>query len=100
MQAVVKSRVLVGCRGTKANPHSRLVRLRHYDWSTTESVWVRADGGDDDWYIRDTPDGLEGYPHPRFMCPLASCPNDRVYEHDTFQDLVERASKADGLVLI
>lgn len=102
MQAVVKSRVLVVCRGTKAKPHARnrLVRLRHYEWSTTESAWVRADGADDEWYLRSTADGLEGYPHPHFKCPVAACPNDRVYQHDTFQDLVERASTADGLVLI
>jgi hypothetical protein len=96
----VKSLVLAACKGTEDMSH-RLVRLRQYEWSASDGVWVRVDGEDDEWYIRTNADGaLESYPRPRFECPKSTCKKDRVYEHEAFQDTCERASMDDGLLLI
>lgn len=89
----------MACKGSKKKPHD-LLRLRRYEWSASEGVWVRIDGSDDDWFLRNTADGLEAYPHPHFECPLPTCDQDRTYEHDTFQDRLQRASMDDGLLLI
>lgn len=96
MQSTVKSSVLVACPSSAA--HKQLVRLRRYERSDTEGVFVRIDGQDDDWFIRMQEDGPEQYPRPSFECP--KCKKPAVYEHDNFQDLLRRASLGDGVVFI
>lgn len=96
MSGQVNSQVLVACqRGTA---HKRLVRLRRYEWSGEEGAFVRVDGRGDEWFLRKNDDGLEQYPRPEFRCP--TCRQERVYEHDNFQDELRRAAAADGVIFI
>lgn len=91
--------MLVGCRGNTGKSHG-LVRLARYEWSESEGIWERVDrhGSDDDWFLRLTPEGLEGYARPKFCCP--KCKQPRVYEHDNLQSDLQRAAIDDGRLLI
>lgn len=96
MQSAVNTSVLVACPSGTA--HKGLVRLRRYEWSVPEDAFVRADGRDDEFFLRRTADGLEAYPRPEFICP--KCKKPAVYEHDNFQKELHRAAAADGVIFI
>lgn len=96
MQGAVNTSVLVACPSGTA--HKGLVRLRRYEWSDDDGVFVRVDGRDDEFFPRRTADGLETYPRPEFRCP--KCRKPAVYEHDNFQEMLRRAAAADGVVFI
>lgn len=99
MESVVKAQsVLVAC--PRGEAHKRLVRLRRYEWSVSEAVFMRVDGEDDKYQIRKAADGLQAYPHPEFKCPVAGCDRHAVYEHDNFQDMLRRAADSDGVIFI
>ena len=98
MQSPVKTTVLVACPPSKV--HKQRVRLRRYEWSDSEGVYTRVDGGDDEWYIRNTVDGPQAYPHPEFECPINGCNRSAAYEHDNFQNMLRRAAEGDGVHFI
>lgn len=99
MESAVKAKgVLVAC--PKGTAHKRLVRLRRYVWDDTEGEFVRVDGRGDEWFVRKAGDGVEQYPRPEFKCPVAGCERERVYEHDNFQDELNRAAAAEGVLFI
>jgi len=90
--------VLVACpRGTA---HKRLVRLRRYQWSDAEGVFIRVDGEGDAYYMRSTDAGVQLYPRPEFECPVAGCGRSAKYEHENFQEMLHRAAAADGVIYI
>lgn len=98
MQTTVNSQVLIAC--PKGAHHKRIVRLRRYEWSDAEGVYVRVDGQDEEGFVRVTADGLESYPRPTFKCPVAGCNRTATYEHDNFQKMLHRAAASDGVIFI
>ncbi|MFJ6550016.1 hypothetical protein [Microbacterium sp. NPDC091676] len=98
MSQQTNPQVLVACpRGTA---HKRLVRLRRYEWSDAEGVFIRVDGEADEFYLRTTNDGVQVYPHPAFECPVAGCGRSAKYEHENFQEMLHRAAATDGVIFI
>jgi|GEM_PF-6810646 len=98
MSFAVNTQVLVAC--PKGAAHKRLVRLRRYEWSDTEEVFVRVDSSDEESYMRKPEDDLEWYPRPEFECPVAGCGRSARYEHENFQAMLRRAAAVDGVVYI
>lgn len=96
MHGVVNISVLVACASGPA--HKGLVRLRRYELSDDDGVFVRVDGRDDEYFLRSAANGPESYPRPEFRCP--KCRKPAVYEHDNFQEMLRRAAAADGVVFI
>src|SRR5690606_4135856 len=77
MVSPVKKSVLVAC--LSGDKHKGLMRLRRYEWSDADEAFVRADGRDDEFYLRRNGTGTEAYPRPEFKCP--KCKKPVVYEH-------------------
>jgi len=98
MKSAVSGTVLVAC--PPSGEHKLRVRLRRYEWSAAEDVYVRLDGLADEVYLRKTGDGLQSYPRPKFKCPVAGCGRSAVYKHENFQTLLQRAAEADGVLYI
>lgn len=77
-------------------------RLARYEWSTSEGVLERIDrhGSDSDWYMRNTPDGLQAYPRILFPCPLCEDKKkNRSTNTKPLQDMLQKAAGADRFLL-